>query len=56
MTDNRIREVLIVGGGTAGWMAASTLARMLPKGQARVRLIESDECIPLRWLPELSAL
>src|SRR5438477_4385920 len=43
MTDNRIRQVLIVGGGTAGWMVASTLARMLPKGQARVRLIESDE-------------
>src|SRR5438045_8992420 len=41
-TDNRSREILIVGGGTAGWMAASTVARMLPKGQARVRLIESD--------------
>ena len=43
MTDDRIREVLIVGGGTAGWMAASALARLLPKGQANVRLIESEE-------------
>jgi tryptophan halogenase len=40
---NLIREILIVGGGTAGWMAASALARLLPAGQARVRLIESEE-------------
>ena len=43
MTQNLIRNILIVGGGTAGWMAASALARLLPKGQATVRLIESDE-------------
>jgi tryptophan halogenase len=43
VTQNLIRNILIVGGGTAGWMAASTLARLLPKGQATVRLIESDE-------------
>jgi len=43
VTDNRIRDILIVGGGTAGWMAAATFARLLPKGQAKVRLIESEE-------------
>jgi tryptophan 7-halogenase len=43
VTQNPIREILIVGGGTAGWMTAATLARLLPKGQAKVRLIESDE-------------
>ena len=43
MTQNPIRNILIVGGGTAGWMAAATLARLLPKDQAKVRLIESDE-------------
>ena len=43
MTQNLIREILIVGGGTAGWMTAASLARLLPKGQARVRLVESEE-------------
>lgn len=35
-------RVVIVGGGTAGWMAASALARFLP-GVADVRLIESED-------------
>jgi tryptophan halogenase len=43
VSDNRIRDVLVVGGGTAGWMAAAALARLLPKGQATIRLIESEE-------------
>ncbi|MDL2354347.1 MAG: tryptophan 7-halogenase [Pseudomonadota bacterium] len=40
--DNRIGRVVVVGGGSAGWMAAAALATYLGK-QASVRLIESEE-------------
>jgi tryptophan halogenase len=39
----RIGHVVIVGGGTAGWMCAAALAKILPRGQVRLTLIESDE-------------
>jgi tryptophan halogenase len=38
----QVKTVGIVGGGSAGWMAAALLARMLPGGSA-IHLIESDE-------------
>jgi tryptophan halogenase len=40
--DNRIKSVVVVGGGSAGWMAAAALATYLGK-QASIRLIESEE-------------
>ncbi|HEY0589159.1 MAG TPA: tryptophan halogenase family protein [Pseudoduganella sp.] len=39
---NRISKITIVGGGSAGWMAAAALATYLGKG-ASVRLVESEE-------------
>jgi len=39
----RIRSIAIVGGGTAGWLAASMLARALPGTGTVITLIESPE-------------
>ncbi len=38
-----VRNVVIAGGGTAGWMAAAALSRMLPMDITRITLVESDE-------------
>ena len=43
MSDDRIQDILIVGGGTAGWMAAAALSRFLRNGYTRIRLIESED-------------
>lgn len=41
--DASINDILIVGGGTAGWMAAAALSHVFKNRQCRIRLIESDQ-------------
>jgi tryptophan halogenase len=40
--DQRL-EIVILGGGTAGWMAAAGLVSLIPPSRCKIRLVESDE-------------
>src|SRR5258708_294861 len=42
-SSHRVREIAIVGGGTAGWMAAAILGRRIIPGGVGIRVIESPE-------------
>ena len=44
MGDNtHVKQILIIGGGTAGWMAATYLNRFLRQLGCKVTLVESPE-------------
>jgi tryptophan halogenase len=38
-----IKQIVIVGGGSAGWMTAAALSRMLPAHAVRITLVESEQ-------------
>ena len=42
MSDRRLEHIAIIGGGSAGWMAAAALSKTL-RGGCRVTLVESED-------------
>jgi len=43
MSEHQIKKVVIVGGGTAGWMTASAMSKVLNNGKVEIELVESEE-------------
>lgn len=43
MANNNISSIAIIGGGTAGWMAAAALSKMLHPNNVSITLVESEQ-------------
>ncbi len=43
IAEHTLDQIVIVGGGTAGWMTAAALSKLIDNGRTTIRLIESDE-------------
>jgi tryptophan halogenase len=43
MIADPIRKIVVVGGGTAGWMAAAAISKILGETRVAIELIESEE-------------
>jgi tryptophan 7-halogenase len=43
MASGPIEKLVIIGGGTAGWMTAAALSSLLKESGPAIRLVESDE-------------
>jgi tryptophan halogenase len=40
---DKVKKIVIVGGGTAGWIAAASFSKLLAGGDYTIELVESDE-------------
>ena len=43
MADRRIRKLVIVGGGTAGWMAAASFAHYFSRNDIEITVVDSSQ-------------
>ena len=43
MENKNIRHFVIVGGGTAGWMSAAALSRVIGTRDYKITLVESEQ-------------